>query len=248
MFPGKGQQLQKGNGGNGGKPPQPPRDYLPHETHSAPREQPRQTPPPKPSSNQSESFAYKLWNFADVNHISEMADQWANGIRNGLSRNAYLVISIILALFFWFLALVFDLMPSFDFATAWAENGMFANFVKYGLTATQIHDFKLYFIFGFTLVPTLLEFFGTGLALGGMTAINWGIKIFVLFDVVTDLPASIVMGTWIANYFIPDLGLPNTLFKIVASTIWLGCSTLFFETIAITFSVATWRMFRPSRR
>lgn len=217
-----------------------------HEYYQEPRREQPQSRPKQPQGK-SESFAYKLWNFADVDRISERADAWAATVRNGASRNAYLASSIILFVIFALLALIFDLLPSYEFASAWAENGILLGLTKYNISLDTIQNAKLTLVFGFTLVPTLLEFFGTGLALNGQDVANWFIKVFIIFDVLTDLAPSIAMGSWIVDYFVKSQGIFHSALTLWICTVWLACSTIFFETMAITYAISIWRFMRPSR-
>lgn len=223
--------------------PEPMREHS--EQNKMPQPQPQK--PQSSKNGQSQSFIYKLWNFSSIESIERTSGYWANNVQRGASANTAIAGLSILFCVFAALSILFDLLPSYMFASDFAQSSFFTSMTS----SPYLSELRSVFtsqniralVFGLTLTPLIFEFVGTGLALAGSLVVAWGIKIFVVFDIFTDAPGAGMVGKWLAEYLLssaPDF--IQGLFSWVFSAFWLMCSTFFFETITISLFFAIFRL------
>jgi len=227
----------------GGSPrPAPPRPSPSPMSHSNPPRAKQQS-----KSRSAESFGgfiERLWSFTDVEAIRDRVNRWTMNMDMGTAKT-YLLPMIALSTLFWVLAVVFDLGPSYIFAKYFMSGVIQPTILDYGFALTaDVLGFLTVIVILLTLASTLLEFFAVGFALNS-AAISILIKWAVFFDAITDAPVSFSIATKIVEYFTIGYDISAFYSKLVAvpfGIFLLFASTILIETVAISFTLAAWRI------
>lgn len=178
-------------------------------------------------SRSSQSIIYHLWRFGDVQMIDDLADKWIEGIKPNMSW-MYLTVFLALTIVTWTMAWHMDIAPSYKFAS----------FIG-GTSAV---------VFLASLMPNLLEFFGAGFALAGNLAIEIALKLFIVFDAITDAPASYQWSQKVVEYFATPGADPQLIFwvEIILTAPILFTATVVIETIFLSFVLADIRLLQKA--
>lgn len=221
-----------------------PRGYTPHfsgnQPHGMPNQKhkqqdyrqphPQQTKQPSQPQGKSQSIVYHLWRLGDVQMIDDLADKWVRGIQPGMTW-MYLAVYAAMACVVGYIAWHMDISPSYAFAVYMGGTGVL--------------------IFVGSLVPTLLEFFGAGFALAGNKGIEIALKLFIVFDAVTDTPNAYAISQKVVAYF-SQLGSvaidPQIIeaVEIVLTAPMLFVATFVVESIFLSFVIASFRLLKKS--
>ena len=185
------------------------------------------------------SLTYFLWALGDIEIINAIAKAYAEGQERSRTRLAFLlVVTGALAVMFGAGTWYFDIQPTRDFVFEVAHR------VAPDLnTAAALVGWSLLML---SLLPNMLEFGATGLAIRGSIAVEVLILLSMLFDMGTDAPnatywSGVLLDVMLSHYpAIPAwLVFPIRLFITVPL---LFMFTVGIEIAFMTFAISFWRL------